>query len=100
MLDELRHKLDAELLGISGVTGQGLRKLAEAMWERVQQVRQQETEIQPAQIDLGEAEAQEADEDDDAAEAESTDQDVDDGALGDNVLNTEEDLPPSETDED
>ncbi|MFH1746804.1 MAG: GTPase ObgE [Planctomycetota bacterium] len=38
-LTALRDKLDVPVLGISGVTGQGIRELAEAMWSEVRQVR-------------------------------------------------------------
>lgn len=100
MLDELRRELKAEVLAISGVTGQGIRELAEAMWQRVQQVRQQEAEVQPAQIDFGESEPEETDETEGAEAADSADQDIDDPALGDNVIDSEEDAPQSETDED
>jgi GTP-binding protein len=56
-LAELRDQLDVPVFGISGVTGQGLRELGEALWEKVAEVRKHEAEQPPEpagrRIDLG-----------------------------------------------
>jgi GTP-binding protein len=100
MLDELRGELKPQVLGISGATGQGVRELAEAMWERVQQVRQHETEVRPAQIDFGARGLGEPEEAGGSEAADSTGRDVDDPAIRDNVMDSGADAPRSETDED
>ena len=51
-LGQLRATLDKPILGISGVTGAGLRELAETLWTTVERVRAAEREQQPVQIDL------------------------------------------------
>lgn len=52
-LAELRAALDVPVHGISGVSGQGLRELAELMWLRVQDVLQREQREPKLRIDLG-----------------------------------------------
>jgi GTP-binding protein len=52
-LAELRAALDVPVHGISGVSGQGLRELAELMWSRVQDIRQLERQEPKLRIDLG-----------------------------------------------
>ena len=59
--DELAEALGMPVLGVSGVTGTGVRELAEAMWTAVQDVRKREPEKQQKQIDLGDEPASEAD---------------------------------------
>ena len=51
-LDELRRELNAPVLGISGVSGAGLRELAELLWTTVDEVRKAERAQEPARIDL------------------------------------------------
>jgi GTP-binding protein len=51
-LTTLRDQFDVPVLGISGVTGQGIRELAEAMWTHVQEVRGRERGQEKARIDL------------------------------------------------
>ena len=53
-LDDLRQRLGQPVYGISGVSGAGLRDLAEAMWTSVEQARAAEREQAPPQIDLDE----------------------------------------------
>lgn len=65
-LEELKQALDVPVYGVSGVTGQGLRELAEVMWSHVEQARREER-AQPAyRVDLGDggSEAPEPDIDD------------------------------------
>ncbi len=53
-LEELRGELGADVLGISGVTGAGVRELGEAMWTVVADIRAAEPIERPgARIDLG-----------------------------------------------
>ncbi len=55
-LEALRDATGGEVLGISAVTGRGLRALAEAMWQAVQQARAEEHTRRPERIDFGEEE--------------------------------------------
>ena len=52
-LAELRQELDVPVLGISGVSGQGVRELGEAVWTLVEAVREREQDQQPYRIDFG-----------------------------------------------
>jgi len=52
-LDKLRQELSVPVLGISAVTGAGLRELAEAMWTAVQEARAAQPPAGPAPIDFG-----------------------------------------------
>ena len=101
-LAQMRGQLSGEVLAISGVTGQGVRELAEAMWERVQRVRETEAAAQPTQIDFGEPAAEEpAEAVDEPAEADnggaddSAVEDIDDRSWGGNVMNNRDDSPQS-----
>jgi GTP-binding protein len=101
-LAQMRGQLSGEVLAISGVTGQGVRELAEAMWERVQRVRETEAAAQPTQIDFGEPAAEEpAEAVDEPAEADnggaddSAVEDIDDRSWGGNVMNNQDDSPQS-----
>jgi GTP-binding protein len=49
---ELRDAAGTSVLPASGVTGAGVRELAEAMWSAVQEVRRVESERQPERIEL------------------------------------------------
>lgn len=51
-LEELRRALTLPVQGISGVSGLGLRELAEALWAAVEQARRVEQEQTPVRIDL------------------------------------------------
>lgn len=51
-LDELCRALGQPVLGISGVTGAGLRHLTETLWTAVDEVRQAERAQVPARVDL------------------------------------------------
>ncbi len=65
-LEEFRGLRECEVHAISGVTGQGLRELTEAMWQVVEQAREQEQKEMPELIDFGEDEVWlDEDEDDD-----------------------------------
>jgi GTP-binding protein len=57
-LHELRNALRERVLGISAVTGRGLRALAEVMWTAVEQVRTEERGRRPELIDFGEETAE------------------------------------------
>ncbi|NLG43636.1 MAG: hypothetical protein GX547_10350, partial [Phycisphaerae bacterium] len=101
-LAQLRAQLSGDVLAISGVTGQGVRELAEAMWERVQRVRETEDAAQPTQIDFGEPAAEEpAEAVDEPAEVDngsaddSAVEDIDDRSWGGNVMNNRDDSPQS-----
>lgn len=65
-LAALRHALRKPVVGISGVTGQNLRELGEAMWSAVEQAKQAEPEAPRPLIDFGTASA--ADDEDEADE--------------------------------
>jgi GTP-binding protein len=52
-LEELRQDIGAEVLGISGVSGAGLRELAEDMWSAVEAARARERSAPRPQIDFG-----------------------------------------------
>ena len=52
-LAELRAALTVPVVGISGVTGAGLRELAEAMWTAVASIREADRVRRPAELDLG-----------------------------------------------
>jgi GTP-binding protein len=49
----LRAAIGRPVLGVSGVTGAGLRELAETMWTVVERVRESERAQRPARVDLG-----------------------------------------------
>jgi len=51
-LEELRTALDRPVLGVSGVSGVGLRELAETLWTTVQRVRGSEALTRPRPLDL------------------------------------------------
>jgi GTP-binding protein len=52
-LEEFQRACEGAALAVSGVTGQGLRSLAEAMWTAVDEVRAQERAQAPELIDFG-----------------------------------------------
>ncbi|MFN0135133.1 MAG: GTPase ObgE [Phycisphaerae bacterium] len=55
-MEMLREDLPKPIMAISGVTGQGLKELAEAMWTAVDEVKREERERAPqARIDFGAA---------------------------------------------
>jgi len=54
-LADLQRQLERLVLAVSGVTGRGLRELAEALWSAVAQVRQAEQARAPERIDFGDA---------------------------------------------
>jgi len=51
-LEELRTALGRPVLGVSGVSGAGLRELAETLWTTVQRVRESEALARPQPLDL------------------------------------------------
>lgn len=51
-LAALESELGQSVLGVSGVSGQGLRELTEAMWTAVQETRDSEKETKPERIDF------------------------------------------------
>ena len=69
-LEEFRAARECQVQAVSGVTGQGLRDLTEAMWRIVEQARAQEQKEMPELIDFGEEEDWlDAEEDDDGPPA-------------------------------
>jgi GTP-binding protein len=90
-LENLRQELGRPVLGISGVSGAGLRELAELLWTAVQEVRAEEAARRPALLDLEApgtrmappADARAPDEsDDDFDEPEAADEDADESQPG------------------
>lgn len=70
-LSALRDAIDKPVLGVSGVSGAGLRPLAEAMWVAVEAARTEDAAASPERIDFGDGSADpfaEADDDLDAGE--------------------------------
>jgi len=51
-LENLRQELGRPVIGISGVSGVGLREVAELLWTHVQEVRAEEAARQPELLDL------------------------------------------------
>ncbi len=51
-LHRLRDALDVPVIGISAVTGRGLRELGEAMWQAVSQTRREQQDRKPAPLPL------------------------------------------------
>lgn len=51
-LADLRRGLDAPVMAVSGVSGEGVRELAETMWTHVQAAREGEQRQPPARIDF------------------------------------------------
>jgi hypothetical protein len=52
-LAALREAIGRPVIGVSGVSGAGLRELAEAMWTVVERMRESERSEPPARLDLG-----------------------------------------------
>ena len=52
-LDEFTQELNQPVLSLSGVTGEGLRDLLEAMWQNVSETRADEQRSAPEQVDFG-----------------------------------------------
>ena len=63
-LTKLREAIGRPVIALSGVTGQGLRPLAEAMWVAVEEARKLEPPESPEQIDFGRPALDEGDDDD------------------------------------
>jgi GTP-binding protein len=70
-LAELSKALGSSPRAISGVTGRGIRELAETMWTVVEEARQEQTAA-PERIDFGEGVDRLESGDDDARDADST----------------------------
>jgi GTP-binding protein len=68
-LAELRAAIDRPVIALSGVTGQGLRPLAEAMWVAVEEARKSEPPETPVRIDFGRMALDEGNDDDAAGES-------------------------------
>ncbi len=79
-LDALKQALGKPIIAISGVTGQGLRPLAEAMWVAVDEARKAEPPETPTQIDFGPDLDEEAE---DADDADFQTLDADEAEIGD-----------------
>lgn len=51
--EALADELGKPVMGISAVSGKGLRELLEALWQAVEEARQEEASVRPEKIDFG-----------------------------------------------